>query len=216
MATQQATSISVLLASQACIYREGIERFLSTKDGVCLAGSVESRWECLAFFEENSPDVLVVDFQLKESLPTIRDVRSIAPSSAPIVVGVPCEDRHMVACAQAGAGFVTTEGTLSDLEDTIRRSLDTQRAITPAISRNLFRWAKEISSGPGLLTNRESEISNCLARGLSTKEISSELGISPSTVKAHLSRIFVKLNVRNRASAAAVLLGSTSTSGPKD
>jgi two-component system NarL family response regulator len=103
---------------------------------------------------------------------------------------------------QAGArGYVLKDVPASELIAAIQTVHSGQRYIPPAVARQL---AQRI--GADELTERESEIMKCIARGKSNKEIADELGISEGTIKSHVNHILSKLGAADRTQAVTIAL----------
>ena len=129
------------------------------------------------------------------------------------------EDEHdLYAAIRAGArGYLLKSASAAELIDGIRRVYAKEAILTPGMAAKLLNEFASISAAPtsldsdddrvdvnaGVLTEREREVLQWVARGMTNKEIGAQLSLSPHTIKAHIRTILEKLHVRSRAEAAA-------------
>jgi two-component system, NarL family, nitrate/nitrite response regulator NarL len=132
-----------------------------------------------------------------------------APRVAVVALGVSDEEQSVLGCIEAGAvAYVTRDGTLADLVDTVNRATRGESLASPRIVGVLMRRAA-LSGRRGdratvdALTSRELEVIRLIDQGLSNKEIASRLSIEVTTVKHHVHNILEKLSVHRRGEAAA-------------
>ena len=124
-------------------------------------------------------------------------------------------DEHVVGALAAGAdGFLLKDTPPPQIVDAIRKVADGEPMLSPSVTRTLIRRLRDAAdaattaprpprrAGSALLTEREREVALAVGRGLSNAEIAGELYLSVPTVKAHVSRLFDKLEVTNRVQIA--------------
>jgi DNA-binding NarL/FixJ family response regulator len=199
--------ICVLLASEICLYREGLRRMLQEAEGIALVGIAASAEEAVDQACKLAPAVVLLDMGMAESFSATQHFATACKTSRVVVLGFPEAGAHAVAWSHAGVlGFVTRDGSISDLLDAIRAAARGEVCCSP---RFVSRYAAALAAGrPNIgligLTARELQIFRLVQQGLSNKMISRRLGIGLSTVKNHVHSILAKLGVHRRAEAISL------------
>lgn len=205
--------LSVLIASDIRLHREGLAELLARRDSLSVVGTAVEADEALQKACELSPAVIVLDVALPDGLALSRILTQIRPDIRVVALGVPDTEESLLACAEAGvAGYVPREGSVQDLADAIHLAARGELNCTPQLAGAIIRrlaWRAaaggDLRSNP--LTRRESEIVTLIDRGMSNKEIAVRLGIEIATVKNHVHNLLEKLQVHRRAEAAARFRG---------
>lgn len=174
-----------------------------------LAGAVTTLAAGLALIEQSVPDVLVVDLGLPDGdgAELIRRSTKRRPDCDALVVTVFGDDQHVIGAIEAGAtGYLLKGSPPGELAHCIRELRGGGAPISPGIARRLLARmrapaAKAAAPGASPLTEREAEILQLVAKGLSFAEVSGALGISAHTVVAHVKKIYRKLSVHSRGEA---------------
>jgi two-component system, NarL family, nitrate/nitrite response regulator NarL len=161
---------------------------------------------------EDVPHVALLDVPDDVGLSLIVQLRKVAPELKSVVIGVTENEADVVAWAEAGvAGYVTIDDSVDDLIATVAAVIRGETRCTPRMTAALLRRVETLASASafsvlfGSLTEREMQVANLLADGLSDKEIALSLSIALPTVKSHVHRILGKLNSKRRGEAAARL-----------
>lgn len=161
-----------------------------------------------------SPNVLLTESYrpLDKCLDCLRRFRCVAPECKVIMLDVPDHDETILACIEIGgiSGYVVEEGSFNDLIRTVRAISAGESICSPRLANLAFTRISTLAnrfydiriSEIDCLTRREQDIMEAIERGLSNKEIASELKIGVSTVKNHVHNILDKLHLQNRRSAA--------------
>lgn len=132
----------------------------------------------------------------------VRAARAACPDVRVIALLGGLEPGPVVDTFAAGAdAVVSREVTDDELREALRRLALGQRYIAGTPTPSLFAAAGQAAGGPSVLTGKEREVLVSLSRGASNREIASDLYVSPSTVKTHLSNIYAKLDAANRHQA---------------
>lgn len=209
----------LLIVDDHQLAREGLRAVLADSgfDVVALAASGE---EAVALAGELQPEIVLMDIRLGPGIDGLEATRRI------VALGLGCKVLMLTlhdmpayvreALAAGAAGYVLKDAAIQELEAAIRQVLAGQSAIP----LDLVNAAMRSTPLPGreadlsrLLTAREREVLERIARGLTNKEIARELDISPATVKVHVERIIGKLGVADRTQAA--VLATQLGSGPQ-
>lgn len=202
------TSIRVLIADDHAIVREGIATLIESEPGMELVGEAGDGVQALQLARELKPDVLLLDIVMpgKSGLDVIEALGG-ADSSIPILVLTSYDDEDIVFPAiKAGAtGYLLKNTSPLTLLRAIRDVHQGQPTMSPAIARKLMAHMQAPSDLPPTqepLTDRELQVIELLAQGLTNVEIGERLFIETGTVRTHVSNILNKLHLANRTQAA--------------
>lgn len=204
--------IRVLIISDIRLYLDGLAEIIGQHEDIEIAGTCEILDEALSVVSKLSPNVVLLDMAMHNSITAIRAVKRFDSSIKVVALGVPEVDREIIACAEAGiSNYVTRHESISELIQAIQDAVNGELRCPPKIAASLLHQVgalsadKSILEEPGRLTPREMEIAHLIDLGLSNKEIATKLFIEVSTVKNHVHNLLEKLNVRRRGEAAARL-----------
>ena len=146
--------------------------------------------------DEFRPDVLLLDLYMEQ--PVIAEIPALAARTRIIVVTAVEQSDQLLGAVRAGArGVVSKAAAVDTLMEALNAVSGGQVWLSPALQAQLV--GSIASPSPDRLTTREREIVRLVALGLRNAEVAAQLFISAITVKTHLSRIFYKLGVRDRA-----------------
>ena len=205
--------IRILIADDHLIIRQGLRLILETEKDFKLVGEASDGAEALRLSAERHPDVVLMDLRMPgmDGLTAIERLRVEQPDVAVVILTTFNEDELMLRGLQAGArGYLLKDTDRASLFDTIRAAARGETLLKPEIMAKVLSSAGSHHSGktamepPSILTERESQVLEGVARGERSKEIAVHLGISERTVKAYLASIYDKLGVDSRAAAIAV------------
>jgi DNA-binding NarL/FixJ family response regulator len=199
-------SVTVLLADDHPIVRQGLRHLLEAEPNLKVVGEASNGLEAVQLVEKFKPDVLIVDIVMPElnGLEVLKQVRERSPATCCIVLSMQSADVYVVEALRAGAlGYVLKETGPSELINAINQVIQGQRYLSPRISERLIdvlieTSQKSVSDPYQTLTNREREVLQMAAEGLSSAEIARRLSISPRTAELHRGRMMNKLGLRNQ------------------
>jgi len=175
-----------------------------------LAGAVSTLAAAMALIEQSVPDVLVVDLGLPDGngADLIRSAAKKRPDCDALVVTVFGDDQHVIDAIEAGAtGYLLKDSPPGELTRCIRELRAGGAPISPSIARRLLARMRAPAERPAgahaasPLTEREAEILQLIAKGLSFADVGGVTGISAHTVVAHVKKIYRKLSVHSRGEA---------------
>ena len=163
--------------------------------------------------ESAHPDVLLLDVGLpgRSGLDILEEMGQLAPHTRILVLTVFEEEDKIARAINAGAsGYLLKGSTPEQIIAAIHDCHEGGSPISPRIASRVFALLARLTkpAAPTDLSPRETELLKLLVEGLTNKEISHRLDISPHTTDTHLRRLFVKLHVRSRAAAVARALKS--------
>lgn len=200
--------VRILLADDHPAFLAGLEALLATVAGVVAVGRAASGEEAVVAAAELQPDVVLMDLNMPgiDGIEATRHIVATSPHIAVIVLSMYEDDDQVFGALKAGArGYLLKGADRGELVRAIRGVASGEAIFGPAIARRLAaffaaRPAVEAAVFPDL-TDREREILDLIARGLNNPGIAERLVLSPKTVRNHVSNIFSKLQVADRAQA---------------
>lgn len=195
--------ISVLVADDHGIVREGLRRLLESEQDLKVVGEARDGREVLEEVEKHSPEVVVLDITMPRlgGLETLERLRSKHPAVKVILLSVHGDPPFIQSAIALGAdGYILKNGRASEIVTAVRDVMKGGSYFSPAVAREIvdqLRSPKSASAEPfSLLSAREREVLHLIADGLSAKEIAAQLEISTKTVEAHRTSLMRKLGVR--------------------
>jgi DNA-binding NarL/FixJ family response regulator len=209
-------TIRVLIADDQMMVREGFSVLLNAMPDIEVAGEAVNGRQAVERVRELAPDVVLMDIRMPE-LNGIEATREIvaADAAAKVLVLTTFDlDEYVYQALRAGAsGFLLKDASARQLADGVRVVAAGEALLAPSVTRRLItefsRLADPARPVPpaaraacGDLTERETEVLILIAQGLSNAEIAARLVVAESTIKTHVSRILVKLGLRDRTQAA--------------
>jgi two-component system, NarL family, nitrate/nitrite response regulator NarL len=201
--------VRVFVASDVRLYREAIARLISTEDSLKLVGAAATAESASRLRDGARPDVVLVDAIHPADLELAREISSAA-GDAYVVALVAPEREDLLGWAGAGvSGLLSWDSSQGELVEGLRRTARGGSPCSPDVAEALLRRVRENPRGDsafgGSLTEREAQVAELVADGLSNKAIASRLSIELATVKNHVHSILEKLRVHSRGEAAAKL-----------
>jgi DNA-binding NarL/FixJ family response regulator len=205
----ETTNIRILVADDHALFRGGLNAlFLSVSDTEVI-GEAATGEQAIARAANLQPDVVLMDIQMPglNGIEATRRIVRDSPHMGVIVVTMFEDDDSVFAAMRAGArGYVLKGADQDEILKVIRAVAAGEAHFGPEIARRLMgffsapRQTAPSEAFPGL-TAREREVLDLIAAGLNNQEIASHLYLSPKTVRNHISNIFTKLQVADRAQA---------------
>jgi NarL family two-component system response regulator LiaR len=202
--------IRLLLVDDHAVVREGLRAFLQLQDGFEIVGEAADGEQAVAEAERLRPDVILMDLVMPklDGLGAMRELRARVPGSRVLVLTSFLDDDRLLPAIQAGAaGYLLKNAEPAELARAIRAAHRGEAIIDPAVAARLVKTLSDGGARPAqaqleLLTRREREVLELIARGQSNKRIAYALGISEKTVKTHVGHLLAKLGVTDRTQAA--------------
>lgn len=200
--------IKVLIADDHEIVRSGVRMLIDVESDMSVVGEAADGNEAVTMAKQLRPDVVVMDISMPD-LTGIEATKAMQASSPEVhVVGLTMhsDERYFFELLKAGAsGYVVKGGAPHELIDAIRAAAQGKAYIHPSLAGKLISGyvQQSASSGgsaaTGSLTEREQEILQLIAGGLTSRQIADKLIISINTVERHRSNIMTKLDLHNKA-----------------
>jgi DNA-binding NarL/FixJ family response regulator len=195
-------TLRLLVVDDHPVVRMGLVAMLSEHEDFEVVGEASDGAEAVALAAGLAPDVVLMDLRMPgmDGTEATARLRASAQPPAVLVLTTYDTDADIVRAVEAGAtGYLLKDAPRATLADAIRRSARGETVLAPPVVAKLANRMRA-PVGP-TLTERESEVLRCVARGLSNAQVGRELHIGEATVKTHLLRTFEKLGVTDRTAA---------------
>ncbi|MFH8616742.1 response regulator [Streptomyces sp. NPDC017979] len=203
-----------MIVDDQIMVREGFSVLLNAMPDIEVVGEAVNGREAVAKVAELVPDVVLMDIRMPE-LNGIEATREIVASNAESKVLVLTTfdlDEYVYQALRAGAsGFLLKDASARQLAEGVRVVAAGEALLAPTVTRRLITEFSRLNQAApkvgapaqvGDLTERETEVLVLIAQGLSNAEIAAHLVVAESTIKTHVSRVLVKLGLRDRTQAA--------------
>jgi DNA-binding NarL/FixJ family response regulator len=203
--------IKVLVVDDQEMVREGFSALLDAQEDIEVVGSAGDGVAAVAAVRRLLPDVVLMDIRMPE-MDGLAATRLLATEPHPVKVLVLTTfdlDDYVYEALRAGAsGFLLKHAPARELLDAVRVVARGEALLAPSITKRLIEDFVKSQPGQGVrprelaaLTERETEVLRLIAQGLSNTEIAGHLFVAEQTVKSHVSRVLMKLGLRDRAQA---------------
>jgi len=200
--------IRILIADDNPEFREGLRGLLAAQPDLAVVGEAATGAEALALAVRTLPDVVLMDLQMPDlnGIEATRRLAAASPHIGVLMVTMFEDDDSVFAAMRAGArGYLLKGARKAETLRAIRAVADGEAIFSPAIARRLMGFFAAARLAPPVLpelTDREREVLALIAQGRSNQAIADALFLSLKTVRNHVSNIFAKLQVADRAQAA--------------
>ncbi|MDQ0941868.1 MULTISPECIES: response regulator transcription factor [unclassified Streptomyces] len=207
-------TIRVVIADDQAMVRQGFTVLLNAEPGIEVIGQAVDGREAVAKVAELDPDVVLMDIRMPElgGIEATRRITRAPGATVKVLVLTTFDlDEYVYEALRAGAsGFLLKDASAGQLAEAVRVVAAGDALLSPNITKRLITEFSRTAGAPrtplkervGDLTERETEVLNLIAQGLSNAEIAARLVVAEQTVKTHVSRILVKLGLRDRTQAA--------------
>ena len=203
--------LRLLIADDQPLMRAGFRAVLEATGDMRVVGEAGDGAEAVRAARELRPDVVLMDVRMP-NLDGIEALRRM-PGQRVLMLTTFGLDEYIVEALRAGAsGFITKDVPADELVRAVRIVAAGDALLTPAVTRQLLdrvarRLPAPVTGDPGAfaeLTEREREVLELLARGMSNAEIAAALVVGDATVKTHVSNVLMKLGLRDRVQAVVL------------
>jgi len=208
--------ITILLAEDHVIVREGFRKMLELEDDFEVIGEGQDGRQALELAIKLKPDVVLMDIAMPRlnGLEATRQLLKARPDAKVLMLSAHSDDAYLDKAIECGAvGFLIKQSSSDEVCQAIRETQKGKTFFSPSIMRRL----EHAKSGdrPGvlkklaaLLTSRETEVLQLIAEGKANKQTAAELGIAAKTVEKHRSNLMHKLNIHDTAGLTRYAIGA--------
>lgn len=205
-------SMRVVLIDDHPVLREGLAMFLSHQDDVECIGQAADQAAATELLARERPDIAVIDLALgaEDGLEIVRSMRTLSPETKTLVLTMHEEHDYVRAAVLAGAdGYVLKRGSAKDVIDAMRRVMAGEHYLDPSLGDQPFESylvAPSSEQRLAVLTPRERQVFELVARGVTHREIAEQLGIGKKSVDTYRARLYQKLGINTRAELVEVAI----------
>jgi DNA-binding NarL/FixJ family response regulator len=201
--------LRILIAEDSAPFREGLRNLLQSVDSLEVVGEATSGQEAIQLANQLQPDIVLMDLQMPglNGIEATRQIVYTSPHISILMLTMFEDDESVFAALRAGARGYLLKGSLkAEIVRAIQGVASGEAIFGPSIARRLMQYfsAPRPAAPPQAfpeLTEREREILDLIAQHHTNVEIANRLSLSPKTVRNHVSNIFTKLQVIDRAQA---------------
>ena len=201
-------SIRVLIVDDHSVVRQGLRMFLGLEPEFEIVGEARDGAEALQMVRSLEPDVVLMDILMPgmDGIQATEEIKKENPQVEVIALTSVLDDATVISAIRAGAiGYLLKDTEADELIGAIKAADAGQVQLSPKAAERLVREVRA-PDNPEKLTAREVEVLRLLAEGKANKEIATQLNISETTVKTHVSNILMKIGLTSRTQAALYAL----------
>jgi DNA-binding NarL/FixJ family response regulator len=211
--------VTVLIVDDHAVVRKGVRGYLEAQPDIAIAGEAASGEEAVRLAADHRPDVILMDLVMPgmNGVAATRRVRQVSPDSQVIVLTSYHEDEHIFPAIKAGAlSYLLKDVGPKELAAAVRAAAQGEAVLHSPVATRVLQEVRENLPTQELaapqpaaqplvepLSERELEVLDLIAAGLTNREIAKRLFIAHGTVKRHINNIYGKLQARHRTEAIA-------------
>lgn len=212
-------SIRILLADDHKIMRDGLRSLISSEHDMEVVGEAENGRIAVKLARKLKPQIVILDITMPElnGMDAARQILDECPEAKIISLSMHSDRRFVVEMFKAGvSGYLLKDCAFEELSRAIKAVMANQKYVSPAVAGTIIKDYVDQMSGEHVqsseLTNREREVLQLIAEGMTTKRIASNLSVSAKTVETHRRKIMKKLNIHSIAELTKIAIQEGLTS----
>lgn len=198
----------ILLIDDHPLMRQGMRQILELETDFVVVGEASNGSDGVALALELNLDLIILDLNMKgiSGLDTLRALRAKEVDARIVVLTVSDEQSDIVALIDAGVdGYLLKDSDTAELVENIQKAARGEMVLSDAVRKHLLEHRPQ-ADPLATLTDRERDVLQWIATGMSNKQIAGQLFISEETVKVHIRNLLRKLNVHSRVAATVLYL----------
>ncbi|WP_369249304.1 response regulator [Streptomyces sp. R41] len=199
--------ISLLIVDDHPVVRDGLRGMFESAPGFAVLGEAADGVEAVSLAVNLDPDVVLMDLRMPggNGVEAIAELTRRGARAKVLVLTTYDTDSDTLPAIEAGAtGYLLKDAPRDELFTAVRAAAEGRTVLSPAVASRLVSAVRTPTTASGTLSAREREVLALVAKGTSNREIARVLFISEATVKTHLTHLYAKLGVNDRAAAVAV------------
>lgn len=206
------SDIRILLADDHTVLRQGMAQVLESQPDLTVVAQASTGEEAVALAKQHQPDVILMDINMPklDGVAAAQQITAVSPKIGIIILTMYRRDEYVFEAIKAGArGYLLKEVELEELLNAIRSVSQGEAVIDPAIAGRVLaelRQPRQAPTAASELAERDLEILQLVAQGLSNQEVADKLFLAEKTIRNRLSIIFKQLQLENRTQAALYAL----------
>jgi DNA-binding NarL/FixJ family response regulator len=210
--------ITVLLAEDHMIVREGFRKMLDLETDLEVVGEAQDGRQAVALAKKLQPEVVLMDIAmpLLNGLEATRQVLKVCPGAKVLILSAHSDDAYVKNATDSGAvGYLLKQTSAHEVCRAIREVEKGKKFFSASVSRRLDRLnlpapghAASVNNNVAKLTSREMEVLQLIAEGKANKETAAELGIGIKTVEKHREHLMSKLDIHDTAGLTRYAIGA--------
>jgi DNA-binding NarL/FixJ family response regulator len=206
--------INIIVIEDNRLLRDGITSMINEQADLKVIATISDREDSIAKILSLRPDIVLIDLGLRSqnSLEVVKSIKESSPDIKSIVMDLLPVENDILEFVRAGAsGFILKNAVVSEFLKTIRTVASGEKVLPPHMTESLFTQIIEraVNGTPDIdlkfavrMTQREKQVIELIADGLTNKEIGQKLHLSPYTVKSHVHNILEKMALHTRVQIA--------------
>ena len=207
--------LRILIVDDHPLMRQGIRGMLETQDDMEVVAEAEDGEQAVALVEEHNPDLILMDVEMPnvDGLEATRRIRATFPDAKIIALTIHDEAEYVTGLLRAGAsGYVLKRSRGPSLVEAVRMASLGGMVLDSEVGEGILRQLPEVSEGMGVdkreevLSQRQTQLLQWLADGLTTRQIAGKMRLSERTVKGYVAKVMERLRVHTRAGAVGAAL----------
>jgi DNA-binding NarL/FixJ family response regulator len=206
--SDRSEAIRVAVVDDHPMFRAGVISSLRDETGIEVVGEAADATSALSLARAELPDVMILDIAMPGGgLSAAAQIASSCPATRIVMLTVSEDEDDLLAAVKSGAsGYVLKGAGGRELADVVRAVTAGDVYVPPALAWGMLRELGTPRSGPyDELTDRERQVLELVAEGLSNQEVGDRLGLAEKTIKHYMTNILGKLQVRSRVEAALLV-----------
>jgi DNA-binding NarL/FixJ family response regulator len=210
--------ITILLAEDHMIVREGFRKMLELEDDLEIVGEAQDGRQAVAMVKKLHPAVVLMDIAmpLLNGLEATRQVLKTLPATKVLILSAHSDDAYVKNATESGAvGFLLKQTSAHDVCRAIREVHNGKTFFSPSVAKRIHERDRKSPNRSGALksrnahlSSREAEVLQLIAEGKANKETAAELGIAIKTVEKHREHLMEKLDIHDTAGLTRYAIGA--------
>ncbi|MEV5783786.1 response regulator transcription factor [Streptomyces sp. NPDC052287] len=200
-------AITLLIVDDHPVVRDGLRGMFESAPGFTVLGEAADGVAALALAQALDPDVVLMDLRMPggNGVAAIAELTRRGARARILVLTTYDTDSDTLPAIEAGAtGYLLKDAPRDELFTAVRAAAEGRTVLSPAVASRLVSAVRTPTTAQDSLSGREREVLALVSKGTSNREIARVLFISEATVKTHLTHLYAKLGVNDRAAAVAV------------